>query len=182
MSVNWGPLHGVIKRVFGFVKVRYRGLDKNAHRLFVTCGLANLYLAQGRYWLRERRAASAALRRSGRPAEPARERRIPASGRIQILRLRHHHYRAEQMAGLIRVSLLGEPDGVGRVFIRPLFDHDDVMFKANSPNSFAQLHLLPVDSIKGLELCVIYVFGQIEKPTVTGVNEFRISDVPPVPL
>ncbi len=37
---------GVIKRVFGFVKVRYRGLDKNAHRLFVTCGLANLYTAR----------------------------------------------------------------------------------------------------------------------------------------
>jgi transposase, IS5 family len=34
---------GVIKRVFGFVKVRYRGLDKNAHRLFVTCALANLF-------------------------------------------------------------------------------------------------------------------------------------------
>ena len=33
---------GVIKRVFGFVKVRYRGLDKNAHRLFVTSALANL--------------------------------------------------------------------------------------------------------------------------------------------
>jgi IS5 family transposase len=30
---------GVIKRVFGFAKVRYRGLDKNAHRLFVTCAL-----------------------------------------------------------------------------------------------------------------------------------------------
>ena len=27
----------VIKRLFGFVMVRYRGLDKNAHRLFVTC-------------------------------------------------------------------------------------------------------------------------------------------------
>jgi IS5 family transposase len=27
----------VIKRVFGLTKVRYRGLDKNAHRLFVTC-------------------------------------------------------------------------------------------------------------------------------------------------
>ena len=33
---------GVIKRVFGFAKVRYRGLDKNANRLFVTCALANL--------------------------------------------------------------------------------------------------------------------------------------------
>jgi Transposase DDE domain len=27
----------VIKRVFGFARVLYRGLDKNAHRLFVTC-------------------------------------------------------------------------------------------------------------------------------------------------
>jgi IS5 family transposase len=37
---------GVIKRVFGFAKVRYRGLEKNAHRLFVTCALANLFLAR----------------------------------------------------------------------------------------------------------------------------------------
>lgn len=37
---------GVIKRVFGFVKVRYRGLAKNAHRLFVTSALANLYIAR----------------------------------------------------------------------------------------------------------------------------------------
>ena len=33
---------GVIKRVFGFAKVGYRGLKKNAHRLVVTCALANL--------------------------------------------------------------------------------------------------------------------------------------------
>jgi IS5 family transposase len=38
---------GVIKRVFGFAKVRYRGLAKNAHRLFVTCALANLFMARG---------------------------------------------------------------------------------------------------------------------------------------
>ena len=37
---------GVIKRVFGFQKVRYRGLDKNAHRLFVTCALANLFMVR----------------------------------------------------------------------------------------------------------------------------------------
>ena len=30
---------GVIKGVFHFTKVRYRGLEKNAHRLFVTCAL-----------------------------------------------------------------------------------------------------------------------------------------------
>ncbi|HEV2186252.1 MAG TPA: IS5 family transposase [Stellaceae bacterium] len=37
---------GVIKRVFGFAKVRYRGLRKNAHRLIVTCALANLFMAR----------------------------------------------------------------------------------------------------------------------------------------
>ncbi len=36
----------VIKRIFGFSKVRYRGLDKNAYRVFVACGLANLYMAR----------------------------------------------------------------------------------------------------------------------------------------
>ena len=39
---------GVLKRVFGFSKVRYRGLDKDAHRLFVTCALANLFLVRNR--------------------------------------------------------------------------------------------------------------------------------------
>ena len=42
----------VIKRLFGFVMVRYRGLDKNAHRLFVTCALANLFMAR-RHLLRQ---------------------------------------------------------------------------------------------------------------------------------
>ena len=36
----------VIKRIFGFTKVCYRGLDKNANRLFVVCGLANLFMAR----------------------------------------------------------------------------------------------------------------------------------------
>jgi len=36
----------IIKRIFGFRKVRYRGLDKNANRLFVACGLANLFMAR----------------------------------------------------------------------------------------------------------------------------------------
>ena len=39
---------GIIKGVFHFTKVRYRGLKKNAHRLFVTCALANLYLVRKR--------------------------------------------------------------------------------------------------------------------------------------
>ena len=45
----------VIKRVFGFARVRYRGLGKNAHRLFVACALANLYIAR-RHLLRARAA------------------------------------------------------------------------------------------------------------------------------
>jgi len=49
---------GVIKRIFGFIKVRYRGLAKNAHRLFVTAALANLYLAR-HYLLRRQRESCA---------------------------------------------------------------------------------------------------------------------------
>ncbi|MCB0256376.1 MAG: IS5 family transposase [Anaerolineae bacterium] len=37
---------GIIKRQFGFNKVRYRGLAKNAHRLFVACALSNLVVAK----------------------------------------------------------------------------------------------------------------------------------------
>jgi IS5 family transposase len=36
----------ILKQIFGFSKVRYRGLDKNANRLFVACGLVNLYMAR----------------------------------------------------------------------------------------------------------------------------------------
>jgi len=36
----------VMKLKFGFVKVRYRGLKKNGHRLFVTCALVNLYMSR----------------------------------------------------------------------------------------------------------------------------------------
>lgn len=39
---------GIVKRVFGFAKVRYRGLAKNADRLFVACALANLATARKR--------------------------------------------------------------------------------------------------------------------------------------
>ncbi|MET1082387.1 MAG: IS5 family transposase [Burkholderiales bacterium] len=39
---------GVVKRVFAFTKVRYRGIAKNANRLFVACALANLYMVRHR--------------------------------------------------------------------------------------------------------------------------------------
>ena len=37
---------GVLKLKFGFVKVRYRGLKKNANRLFATCALVNLFMVR----------------------------------------------------------------------------------------------------------------------------------------
>jgi len=36
----------VLKRIFGFTKVRYRGIHKNANRLFVACALVNLYMTR----------------------------------------------------------------------------------------------------------------------------------------
>jgi transposase, IS5 family len=36
----------VMKLKFGWVKVRYRGLAKNANRLFATCALVNLFMAR----------------------------------------------------------------------------------------------------------------------------------------
>lgn len=37
---------GIIKGQFRFTRVRYRGLAKNAHHLFVSCALANLVMAK----------------------------------------------------------------------------------------------------------------------------------------
>jgi IS5 family transposase len=41
-------MFAVVKRLWGFTKVRYRGLAKNATRAFVALGLANIYLARAR--------------------------------------------------------------------------------------------------------------------------------------
>jgi transposase, IS5 family len=37
----------VVKRLWGFTKVRYRGLAKNATRSFVALSLTNIYLREG---------------------------------------------------------------------------------------------------------------------------------------
>ena len=39
-------MFAVMKLQFGFVKVRYRGLKKNANRLFATCALVNLSMVR----------------------------------------------------------------------------------------------------------------------------------------
>jgi IS5 family transposase len=41
-----GHVFAVVKRLWGFTQVRYRGLEKNATRSFVALGLANAYLAR----------------------------------------------------------------------------------------------------------------------------------------
>jgi IS5 family transposase len=47
------PFH-VLKRLWGFVKVRYRGLAKNANCAFTALAMVNLYLAARRVpaWVR----------------------------------------------------------------------------------------------------------------------------------
>lgn len=44
-------LFGILKGQFGYKKVRYRGLDKNAHAVFTKCALANLVMANRHYQL-----------------------------------------------------------------------------------------------------------------------------------
>ncbi len=45
---------GVVKRLWGFTKVRYRGLAKNAGRAFTALALANIYLSRNRLMARVR--------------------------------------------------------------------------------------------------------------------------------
>jgi IS5 family transposase len=37
-----------VERIFSFTKVRYRGIARNANRLFVACALANQYMIRQR--------------------------------------------------------------------------------------------------------------------------------------
>ena len=45
-SVRVEHAFGAIKRLWGFGKVRYRGLKKNATRAFTALALANIFLAR----------------------------------------------------------------------------------------------------------------------------------------
>jgi len=57
----------ILKRIFGFSKVRYQGLDKNANRLFVACGLVNLYMARRELLRLGRKRAPGIYRRPYKP-------------------------------------------------------------------------------------------------------------------
>lgn len=68
----------ILKCQFGFVKLRYRGLHKNANHLFAACALANMAMA-ARKW----RAASGAqsahgMPKSSKPSSPPKK--LPPSG------------------------------------------------------------------------------------------------------
>ncbi len=58
----------VVKRLWGFTKVRYRGLAKNANRAFVALALTNVYLLRKR--LRHRFARNGGKRAAGPGATP----------------------------------------------------------------------------------------------------------------
>jgi hypothetical protein len=57
----------VIKRIFGFSKVRYRGLAKNTHWLFISCGLTNLTWLEGASWQQDRSAVPSERQKDERP-------------------------------------------------------------------------------------------------------------------
>ena len=52
VPVRWGSLREhpfrVIKRQFGFTKVRYRGIAKNAAQVLTLFALSNLWMSRGR--------------------------------------------------------------------------------------------------------------------------------------
>ena len=63
---------GVVKRLWGFDKVRYRGLAKNATRSFVALRLANIFLARGVLYGKVRPFSAGRCRRSpGNAQDPA---------------------------------------------------------------------------------------------------------------
>lgn len=49
----------VMKRQFGFTKVRYKGLAKNAHFLFISCALVNVVMAKKALLKKRRRPLQA---------------------------------------------------------------------------------------------------------------------------
>ena len=69
---------GVIKRVFGFTKVRYRGLAKNTHRVWVACLVKSLHCSTSvAACLTTQRVGVGALHESAREAQEERRRSAP---------------------------------------------------------------------------------------------------------
>ncbi len=115
---------GIIKRVFGFQKVRYRGLAKNPHRLEVTAALANLFRHDAGCSMRERRIGVGACRRKRRSG--------PAAGAISASRTDRHRVRVEipvVMTGRFEVPWTGATSAAERQserLKRPGFRHHPI--------------------------------------------------------
>ena len=86
-----GHALGVIMRIFGLTKVRYRGLEKNTHYLFVVCALANLTLARKGLLRPSRRGPSAkAAKQPERSLETPKRPRQGLARRVSLPKFRHH--------------------------------------------------------------------------------------------
>jgi hypothetical protein len=112
---------GVINLVFGFSKVRYRGLEKNAHRLFVTCALANLFMARHHLLrCRHRRIDSEARSERGKSGQTAGNRGINQSSGHILISKSGFMARAWRLTQIIQIF----PNKLFRTVVR--FRGDDV--------------------------------------------------------
>src|SRR5207249_12294781 len=78
----------VMKLKFGFVKLRFRGLKKNATQLFAVCALVNLYLARKKLLLLAPACHGRAAQAGGRPEKTESERLHRPSGTLTTSKTR----------------------------------------------------------------------------------------------
>ncbi|MGF6963096.1 hypothetical protein OKW43_000101 [Paraburkholderia sp. WC7.3g] len=92
----------VVKRLWGFTKVRYRGLAKNANRAFVALALANVYLSRRRLMAQVRPlwAKSGPKARANGPKGPKTRGQSSAHGDQTS-----NHFEIEICGGLFSVAL-----------------------------------------------------------------------------
>ncbi len=79
---------GVVKRIFGFAKARYKGLMKNSNRLSATCALANLYMMR-HHFIRSRGVRSVRSTGNGPPETTKTEKRTSIQAHFMPLTFKH---------------------------------------------------------------------------------------------
>ena len=138
----------VVKRQFGFSKVRYKGLAKNATRAFVALGLANIYLARKRLVL---------IDTAGLPAnDPALRMQLEAlsslslnvknylvlaaTSQSQVLKSAWQNYRSCGLAGCI-LTKLDEAGSLGEALALAISQHLPVAYLADGPKIPDDLHV-----------------------------------------
>ena len=99
----------MIKRVFGFAKVRYRGLAKNTHRAMVACGLANLFMVR-------HRSRQKTFTPIGSPLDSRNSKALLlAAARSLSRRQRHPHHVPDNHSGRSRVGEGGDQRAVAQI-------------------------------------------------------------------